>query len=272
MAEQAITQQDDDPVVLSRSGRVAVLTLNRPHKMNAWTPAMEQRYLQFLQAIDDDPGVRAVVVTGAGRAYCVGADVGALEDMGSAGQNTDAGAGQALPMMATVALRKPVIAAINGSCAGVGLVQSLGCDLRFAAPGVKFTTSYARRGLGAEEGTSWMLPRLIGHANALDVLLSGRVFLSEEAHQLGLVNRIVPATELLDAAIDYARDLADNCSPASMAAIKRQVWGHVLDELRAAVAQDWSMTSQQLKTADFREGVASFLERRPASFGDLPAR
>src|ERR1044071_7770765 len=147
---------------------VALLTLNRPGRLNAWTPSMEARYFGLLETCAEDPAVRVIVVT------------------------------------------------INGACAGLGLVQALMCDLRFAAAGAKFTTAFVRRGLVAEHGSSWILPRLIGPARALDLLLSGRVFLADEALSLGLVNRVVEGDRLLATAMDYAKDVAANCSPTAL--------------------------------------------------------
>jgi enoyl-CoA hydratase/carnithine racemase len=175
---------------------VAVLTLNRPERLNAWTQEMERDYFALLEDCGRSREVRAIVVTGAGRGFCAGADMQDLEQLGEAGQraagNGGAASAHAYERRAQTfphTIPKPIIAAINGPCAGIGLVQALMCDVRFAAVDAKLTTAFARRGLIAEHGIGWILPRLIGPARALDLLFSARVILGEEAAQLGLVNR-----------------------------------------------------------------------------------
>ena len=203
------------PVLCAVADGVATVTLNRPDRMNAWTHAMEVAYFDLVDSLDDDPDVRAVVLTGAGRGFCPGLDAGdlAARTQGVAGQE-----GVDRPMTHARTLRKPLVAAINGGCAGIGLVQALVADLRFAAAGVKIATAFTRRGLVAEFGASWMLPRIVGTGNAMDLLLSGRAVTAEEALAMGLVNRVYPADELVPAAQAYARDLAVNCSPLAMQA------------------------------------------------------
>lgn len=239
---------------------VAVLTLNRPDRLNAWTHALENRYFQLLDECAADPEVRVIVVTGAGRGFCAGADMDDLQTIGQGGN------GRALPerrrQTTPLGIPKPIVAAINGPCAGIGLVQALMCDIRFAAPGAKLTTAFARRGLIAEHGISWLLPRLIGPARALDLLVSGRVFLAEEAAALGVVNRV----GTFDEALDYARDLAANCSPTSMAVMKRQVWSHLEQPLAAALEESDQLMLASFGRPDFPEGVTSFVERRPPRF------
>jgi enoyl-CoA hydratase/carnithine racemase len=253
---------------------VCVLTLNRPEQLNAWTQAMEDRYFDLLEEADRDPDTRVIVVTGAGRGFCPGFDMQELEAL-SAGDGGTNGAPQApvhrRPQTFPLSVRKPIIAAINGACAGIGLVQALMCDLRFAAAGAKFTTAFARRGLVAEHGIAWMLPRLTGHAHALDLLLSGRVFRAEEAERLGVVNRAVPAEELRDHALTYARDLAVNCSPASMAVMKAQVYADLHRPLDEALEDADRLMAESFGREDFGEGVKSFVERRPPEFPPLGA-
>ena len=244
---------------------VAKLTLNRPDRLNAWTPEMGARYFGLLEQSADDPAVRVIVVTGAGRGFCAGADMEVLQGIGGGATPVHSGKPQTFPL--TVA--KPIHAAINGACAGLGLVQALMCDLRFAAAGAKFTTAFVRRGLIAEHGSSWMLPRLVGTARALDLLLSGRVVLAEEAFAMGLVNRVVAPDALLGVVMDYARDLAAQCSPAAMAAIKHQVYRHCETDLATAMKESNELMAASLKRPDFREGVASFVERRPPRFAPL---
>ena len=173
------------------------------------------------------------------------------------------------PQTFPLSVRKPIIAAINGACAGIGLVQALMCDIRFAVGGAKFTTAFARRGLVAEHGISWLLPRLVGHAHALDLLLSGRVFLAEEAERLGVVNAAVPAGEVRDRAVDYARDLAESCSPTSMAEMKEQVYLDMRRGLDEALEDADRRMTASFGRPDFGEGVQSFVERRPPRFAPL---
>ncbi|HEX5225540.1 MAG TPA: enoyl-CoA hydratase [Solirubrobacteraceae bacterium] len=261
---------------------VALLTLNRPDRLNAWTGEMENLYFDLLEACAADTDVRAIVVTGAGRGFCAGADMNDLQTLGGAGseENGAAANGDAVaaaeerarerrPQSLPLGIPKPLIAAINGPCAGIGLVQALMCDIRFAARGAKFTTAFARRGLVAEHGISWMLPRLVGPARAMDLLLSARVLLAEEACELGLVNRALAPDELLDATLEYARDLARNCSPASMAAMKQQVYGDLERSLLDATARADELMLRSFAGGDFREGVSSFLERREPRFAAL---
>ena len=256
-----------EPVVYGVAERVATITLNRPDRLNAWTREMGEGWSSALEQAARDPEVRALVVTGAGKGFCAGAYISLLESIGGGA----AVVGEERRVLPTEAIEvpKPVIAAVNGSCAGLGLVIALCCDLRFAASGAKFTSAFARRGLIAEYGSSWLLPRLVGTARALDVLLSARVFLAEEALEMGLVNRVVPADQVLEAATAYARDLAANCPPGSMAVIKRQVYGHAATDLETAVRESIKLMEESLETEDFKEGVASYVEQRPPRFRPL---
>ena len=182
-----------DVVLKDVDGGIAVLTLNRPDRLNAWTREMEVRYFALLDECAASEEVRVIVVTGAGRGFCAGADMRTSRTSAPAGTPTGGPSTRRRTYSPEPphSIPKPIIAAINGPCAGIGLVQALMCDIRFAASGVKLTTAFARRGLVAEHGISWILPRLVGPANALDLLLSGRVVLAEEAYELGLVNRVV---------------------------------------------------------------------------------
>src|ERR1700739_1478294 len=216
----------EDVVLYSlRDSGVAVLTLNRPERMNAWGGGLATAFYSCLDRTEADAGVRSVVATGSGPAFCAGADMGNLSSISNttmeAAGDADVGklVGERHPHF-VMTLRKPIVAAINGACAGIGLTQALMCDVRFAAEGAKFTTSFARRGLIAEYGISWILPRVVGWGAALDLLLSGRVFYADEAAALGLVEEVVPADELLARAIGYAEDIATNCAPRSLAVIK----------------------------------------------------
>jgi len=250
---------------------VAVLTLNRPDRLNAWTAEMERLYFEMLDECAASEDVRVIVVTGAGRGFCAGADMQGLQELGDA--DVTAGIAQDPPerrrQTLPLSIPKPIIAAINGPCAGIGLVQALMCDLRFAAENAKLTTAFARRGLVAEHGISWILPRLIGPARALDLLFSGRVVLGAEAQTLGLVNRAFASAALLEETMAYARELAAQCSPASMAAMKRQVYADLDCELPDALAEADRLMFESFTRPDFVEGVASFVERRDPSFAPL---
>ncbi len=266
---------DEDVVRWEEADGVATLTLNRPDRMNAWTAAMEARYFDLLQRAAETPSVRAVVVTGAGRGFCPGADMDLLSAVADRpdeavrpGGLADVGPGRRPTTFATT-VPKIIVAAVNGACAGVGLAQALCCDVRFAAAGARWTTAFARRGLVAEYGTSWLLPRLVGTSRALDLLASGRVFTSEEALALGLVSRVLPAAEVVPAAVAYARALAESCSPASMAAMKRQVYAAWDETLDQALARANDLMVQSLFGADLVEGVRSFRDGRPAAFQPL---
>jgi enoyl-CoA hydratase/carnithine racemase len=241
--------------------------LNRPDRLNAWTPEMGALYFDLLEKAGADPDVRAIIVTGAGKGFCAGADMGLLQSIG--GGAAVVGEQRRTFPTQTIEIPKPVIAAINGACAGVGLVLAAMCDIRFAAAGAKFTSAFSRRGLIAEYGSSWLLPRLMGISNALDVLLSARVFLAEEAQQLGLVNRVVEPEQLMEAAREYALDLAANCSPHSMATIKRQLWSHLDQPLQPALQESLRLMEESLHGDDLREGVASYLEQRAPKFSPL---
>jgi enoyl-CoA hydratase/carnithine racemase len=248
---------------------VAVLTLNRPERLNAWTVEMEQAYFGMLEECAADPEVRAIVVTGTGRGFCAGADMQDLQAIGEGSLDTAGLDQERRPQTFPLSIPKPIIAAINGACAGLGLVQALMCDVRFGAEGAKLTTAFARRGLVAEHGISWMLPRLVGPACALDLLLSGRVVLTEEALQLGLINRLLPPESLLEQTIDYARDIALNCSPASLATIKGQVYADLQRELPEALAEADRLMLASFAAPDFVEGVTSFVERRDPRFAAI---
>lgn len=248
---------------------VALLTLNRPDRLNAWTAEMEHAYFAMLEECAREEEIRAIVVTGAGRGFCAGADMKELQAIGDGSLEATAEAHERRAQTFPLSIPKPIVAAINGACAGIGLVQALMCDVRFAAGGAKLTTAFARRGLVAEHGISWMLPRLIGPARALDLLLSGRVVLAEEAQALGLVNRVSAPENLLEETLDYARELASKCSPASMASMKRQVYADLERGLPEALAGADRLMLESFTAPDFVEGVTSFLERRDPRFASL---
>ncbi|MEU7740592.1 enoyl-CoA hydratase-related protein [Nonomuraea sp. NPDC049158] len=253
-------------VLSSADQGVLTLTFNRPDRLNAWTDAMGRCYFDLLQEAEKDPNVRAIVVTGAGKGFCSGADFQTLSALqtGDYDETPDP-----RPNTFPTTIAKPIIAAVNGACAGLGMVHALACDLIFTAEDAKWTTAFPRRGLIAEYGLSWILPRLMGQQRAMDILLSGRVFTGAEAYELGLANRSVPGDALLATAQEYALELATHSSPASMAVIKRQVWNDwnvTLDEAAKTATQEMLASFNR---PDFAEGVASFLERRLPNFPPL---
>ena len=264
-------QSRNDAVLYEvRDSGVAVLTFNRPERMNAWGGGLATAFYSRMDEAEADPNVRVVVLTGSGRSCCAGADMGDLTSIGEAGRtagDTDVSklVGERQPYFVTT-VRKPVIAAINGACAGIGLTQALMCDVRFAAAGAKFTTSFARRGLVAEYGISGILPRVVGWGAALDLLLTGRVFDAEEAAELGMVKEVVALEELLPRAIAYAEDIAANCAPSSLAVIKRQVYGDALRDLADTSAEAEKLMYESLRRPDLIEGFTAFFEKRPPNF------
>jgi enoyl-CoA hydratase/carnithine racemase len=262
--------------------RVATVTLNRPDRLNAWTGRMHAEYRALLSRAAADPAVRVIVVTGAGRGFCAGADARALEGHVERG-GYDAGLGDDVAMPGygvrpefdadfayQFGIPKPIIAAVNGPAAGVGLVLACYCDLRFAAVGAKLTTSHGRLGLPAEYGLSWLLPRLIGVTRAADVLLSSRVVLAEDAEQLGLVNRALPPDELLPYTYEYARRLATEIAPSSLAATKLQLYRDLHGDAASAVEDAGTRMIEMMTGADFAEGVAALTEKRMPEFPDPP--
>jgi enoyl-CoA hydratase/carnithine racemase len=265
--------------------RVGWITLDRPAKLNAWTAAMERSVERALRAAESDDAVRAIVVTGAGRGFCAGADMSLLEGLSNASPDTRAlargGASKAAlptglgPDVSAhyggrfgylMSVRKPIIAAINGPCAGIGLVFCCFCDLRFAADQAVITTAFAQRGLIAEHGISWLLPRLLGPSRALDLLLSARKLSGAEAEQLGLVNRAFPAERFIDEVTAYASRLTETVSPRSLAVMKAQVWKSLFQDFEQALATADRAMIESFESEDFKEGVAHFLEKRAPRF------
>ena len=263
---------------------VGLITLNRPDRLNAWNHEIETELHEVMSEASIDGDVKAIVITGAGRGFCAGADMSDLSD--STGEDSDSmresqrARLQHTPMEGQLELPsdysmrytyftgtpKPVIAAINGPCAGLGLVMSLFCDVRFASDKAVFTTAFARRGLIAEHGIDWILPRVVGLPNALDLLLSARKFDATEAKDMGLVSKICPHEELMSTVMAYARDLATMVSPRSMRVMKEQVYRTQGTSLSDAVNTAFDEMFDSLDSADFQEGVAHFVEKRPPSF------
>ena len=265
--------------------RVARITLNRPAKLNAWTAAMERSVGRAVRRAAGDEDVRVIVITGAGRGFCAGADMSRLQDfsqttpseteVAAATRQASAAAPAGDAELAAhyagrfgymLGVPKPIVAAINGPCAGIGLVLSLFCDLRFATADAKFTTAFAQRGLIAEHGVSWILPRLIGPARAMDLLLSARFFDGREAEQLGLVNRAFAADSFKAELDAYVSRLCQQVSPRSLRVMKSQIWKALFQNFeQASLLADREMQAS-FGSADFKEGVAHFVEKRAARF------
>lgn len=263
---------------------VATVWLHRPHRRNAWTGRMHAEYRWLLAHLDADPAVRVVVVTGSGDSFCVGGDSEALAghaergayDPGLPAEPAVPGHGVRPEWDHDLAwhhgLQVPVIAMVNGACAGIGLALACFCDLRFGAAGAKLTTAAPKLGLPAEYGLSWLLPRLVGVTRAADLLLSGRVVLAEEAAAMGLLNAAHPADELAGQVGEYARRLATEVSPAALAVTKRQLYGDLLHhDVGEAVETSKRLLDELMGGADYREGVAALLAKRPPRFGPRTA-
>lgn len=261
---------------------VATITLNRPERLNAWTNRMGRELRHAVARAEADPAVVGIVITGAGRAFCAGADLGGLDSITRGGAfSADDGPELELPDRSNVppdlageytyllACPKPIIAAINGAIAGMAVPIALSCDLRFMAEDAPLVTAFVQRGLVAEWGLSWLLPRLAGPAAALDLLFSSRRVPGTEAAQLGIVNAAMPAAEVLAHARHYIEQLAATSSPASMAVMKRQVYAQLHAGLGAAEREAQELMVESFDRPDFKEGVRSFLEKRPPQFERL---
>jgi len=281
---QEIIYEVEDPI--------ATIRLNRPARLNAWTSRMAVEVKHAIAQAENDERVVVIVLTGEGRGYCAGADLSDLSAIGSAGKSAgksgdgsvDDPLGEASDELAAspgdpemgesfhghysylMSIRKPVIAAINGPCAGMAVPISLCCDLRFASDRAVFTTAFSRRGLVAEWGVSWTLTRLVGPAHAMDLLLSARKVDAREAERMGLVNKVLPHDELMSFVNDYARELAANCSPTSMSIMKRQIYQDMTESLAHANTESFALMMESFSRPDFKEGVSSFMQKRPPGF------
>jgi enoyl-CoA hydratase/carnithine racemase len=258
MSERATVRYE----VGSAGDGVLVLTLDRPDRRNMWTAQMEHEFYDALDTAATDDRVRVIVVTGAGDSFVPGLDPVVLSDLRSGARYT----ANRRPQTYATTIPKPIIGAINGSCAGIGLAQALNFDYRFAVAGAKFSTAFARRGLPAEDASAWMLVRLVGPADAFDLLASGRVFLADEALQLGVVQRVSAVGQVLEDACDYARRLAGSVSPVAMAMIKSQIWRDCESTMEAARVRAQHLLTLAKAQPDFAEGVASLNEKRSPSF------
>ena len=244
---------------------VATITLNRPDKMNAFHFPLGAELERAYARCDEDDSVRAVILTGAGKAFCAGADMGGggktFDDV--EGGRRAAVSGARVRRLAAWQVRKPVVAAINGHAVGVGLTLAMQCDLRIVASEAKLAFAFVRRGIIPELGSHAILPRVVGFSRAADLLLSGRTFRGEEAAALGVASEALPAEEVVPRAREWARDVAANTAPASVAIAKRLLWEGVTETPAETMAKEKPLLEWVGKQPDAAEGVRSFLERRP---------
>ena len=253
---------------------IATITLHRPEKMNAFTGTMMYEMIDAFDRVDADDDVRVVIVTGSGeRAFCAGADLGGGGETfarGGSDVQTDVGVprdGGGLLTLRIFDCKKPVIGAINGAAVGVGVTMTLPMDIRVAADGARFGFVFARRGIVPEACSSWFLPRVVGISTAAEWCYSGRIFGAAEAHQRGLVRSVHPQAELLDAAREIAREIADNTAPVSVALTRQMLWRMLgADHPMEAHRVDSRGIQSRGASDDAREGVVSFLEKRPAVY------
>ncbi len=263
------------------AGGIASIFLNRPHRMNAWTGRLHTEYRYLLAQADADPAVQAIVVSGRGKGFCVGGDAQALEghserggyDPGTAAGIANPGYGVNDEFDAAFAyhfgLSKPIIAAVNGPAAGVGLALACFADIRFAVPGVKFTTAHGKLNLPAEYGLSWMLPRIMGLGRANDLLLTSRVFTSDEALTLGFVNALFAPEDLLAETYAYVRNMVETVSPNSLRQTRWQIYRDLHRDVATSVRESEQLLHEMMGEADYKEGVKAFVEKRAP---DWPSR
>jgi enoyl-CoA hydratase/carnithine racemase len=243
---------------------VATITLNRPEKLNAWNAQLAAELGDAMSQADDDDDVRAVVVTGAGRAFCAGADLSG----GEFGGGADA------PKLRSIypwAMRTPVIAAINGPAVGVGLTYPMQCDVRYVADDAKLAFAFVRRGAIPELAAHAIVPRVAGFSVAAELLLSGRTFLGAEAAELGIASKALPKDDVLPAALELARDIAVNTAPVSVAVAKRLLWDSIDRSVPETMKAENPLFAKLTRLPDSREGIASFIEKRPPKWTGRPS-
>ena len=264
-------------ITYDKSERIATVTYNRPERMNAWTVKMGEETRTAMLDADKDPAISAIILTGAGRAFCAGADMKNLNNLAQ-GIDELAEAGRPLPgteelnpnfrgrFSWMLALKKPVIGAINGAAVGMGFANALYTDIRIASDKARMGLIFTRRGLGIEFGSSWMLPRIVGVANAIDLAISGRLVDAAEALRIGLIVKVAPDAELMTAARGLAAEVASQCSPLGISHVKRLIYGHLFTDLATALADDDQSASELTKSEDFKEGIKAFMEKRAPRF------
>jgi enoyl-CoA hydratase/carnithine racemase len=266
-------------ITYEKSDRIATVTFNRPEKLNAWTPKMGAETRTAMMDADRDPSVGAIILTGAGRAYCAGADMGNLSEIsqgrasaggGDGGRNdewlNDARADYRNQYAYLLALKKPVIGAINGACVGLGFTTCLYQDIRIAADNARLGLIFVQRGLAIEHGSSWMLSRIVGVAHAVELAITGRLVDANEALAMGLVHRVVPQASLMETAREVAGHIAHKCSPLGVSEAKRLVYRHLFTDLATAIRDDDESMQMMTRSEDFKEGVKAFVEKRTAKF------
>lgn len=272
----------NEETLYSVHDRIATITLHRPDKLNAWTATMEKEVRVAMHQAELDDDVRVIVLTGSGRGFCAGADMSLLQAVSGEGVGDlhrdhllrNSGSGERTNVRPDFqkkysyfpSIQKPVIAAVNGAAVGLGFILCLYCDLRFASDAARFGTAFAKRGLIAEYGLAWLLPRLIGPANALDMLFSARLVDAAEAARMGLVNQVFPVDKFLYDVYAYAKDLAGSVSPRSLRIMKQQVYNAMFQTLSEAFESSEREMMESLQCQDFKEGVAHFLEKRAPVF------
>lgn len=265
-------------VTYEANNGVAVITLNRPHRSNAWTGRMAFEYRTAMQLAEHDERVGVIVVTGAGRHFCVGADTRALDRFADTGRY-ESGVQDPLPEPGdpehpaygtvfgfSLAVAKPVIAAVNGAVAGVGFVLACFTDIRFGAAGAKWAPAMSRLALPAEHGIAWILPRIIGYARAAEWLFSSRVVLSEEAQAMGLLHAVHPPDDVLPATLAYARALVDEAAPSSLRTIKRQLAQDLYRPLADSADESNRLIQEMIGSDEYRQGIRALVEKRPPGF------
>ena len=265
-------------IIYEKKDRIATVTLNRPDKMNAWTTKMGSEMHQAMLDADRDDNIGAIIVTGAGRAYCAGADMASLSEI-SHGRATATGSAPPPEEFANgdradyrtryswpLALKKPVIGAINGACVGLGLTTSLYHDIRIASDKARMGLIFVQRGLAIEHGSSWMLPRIIGVSRAVELAITGRLVDADEALRIGLVHRVVPHDKLMETAREAAGHIASKCSPLGVWQAKKMIYDHMFTDLATAIKEDDASMTMMSKSEDFGEGVKAFMEKRSPHF------
>jgi len=258
--------------------RIGWIMLNRPDRGNAWTGRMDTEYRWLLNQADNDPQVRVIVVGGEGERFCVGGDSRALEghkerggyDRGLSDEQANPGYGLHpdfdQPFASHFGLSKPIIAAVHGAVAGIGLSLVAFCDLRFAAEGTKFTTAHGKLGLPAEYGLSWMLPKIVGATRAMDLLLTSRVFLASEAHQMGFLNDVHSPDALVDNVHAYAVELAESVAPNSLRETRRQVYLDMHQPVGASITDSLRLLNEMMASDEYAEGIDALVNKRRPRF------
>jgi enoyl-CoA hydratase/carnithine racemase len=269
-------------IIYDKSDRIATVTFNRPEKMNAWTPTMGAETRTALLDADRDPTIGAIIVTGAGRAYCAGADMGGLSEISSGRASATGGGSGPSPEQEewlraqrpdyrnqyayVLGLSKPVIGAINGACVGLGFTTCLYQDIRIASETARMGLIFVQRGLAIEHGSSWMLSRIVGVARAVELAVTGRLVEADEALRIGLVHRVVAPDRLIETAREIAGHIANKCSPLGVSEAKKLVWRHLFTDLATAIREDDESMTMMTRSEDFKEGVRAFIERRDAKY------